>query len=119
MTEQPTTNGHDSAGRFVAGNPGGPGNPHASQVARLRSTMLEAVTDDDMRDVVAKLVELAKGGDVKAIQLLMDRTIGKPDSGPMVAVQHNVQRTDAERREAMLRIIHRIRAERAAAKEAS
>ena len=67
---------HTSGGKFAAGNPGGPGNPHGGQVARLRAAMLEAVSEDDMRAVVLKLVELAKGGDLKAIDLLL--TQGSP-----------------------------------------
>ena len=60
-------------------------------MARLRSVMLEAVTPDDMRAVVLKLVELAKGGDLKAIDLLLNRTLGKADGGPLLAVQMNQQ----------------------------
>ena len=68
----PSANGnHTSGGKFVAGNPGGPGNPHAGQVARLRSAMLEAVTPDDLRAVTRKLVEMAIGGDLKAVDLLL------------------------------------------------
>ena len=80
MIEAPSTNvanGHDTNGRFAAGNQFGRGNPHAAQVARLRSAMLAAVTEDDMRVVVGKLVELAKGGDVPAIGLLLNRVLGK------------------------------------------
>ena len=60
-------------------------------MARLRAAMLEAVSEDDMRAIVLKLVELAKGGDLKAIDLLLTRTLGKADSGPLVAVQMNQQ----------------------------
>ena len=82
---------HTAGGKFAAGNPGGPGNPHGGQVARLRAVMLEAVSEDDMRAVVLKLVELAKEGDLKAIDLLLTRTLGKADGGPLVAVQMNQQ----------------------------
>ena len=34
--------------------------------------------EDDLRQVVTKLVELAKGGDLAAIRELLDRTMGKP-----------------------------------------
>ena len=81
MTQAPSPNGpfdRNPGGRFVAGNPGGPGNPHAAQVARLRAEMLDAVTPDDMRAIVSRLVELAKGGDVRAIKEVFDRTLGKP-----------------------------------------
>ena len=80
MIEAPSTNvviGHDTNGRFAAGNTLGRGNPHAAQVARLRSAMLSAVSEDDVTAVVGKLVELAKGGDVPAIKLLFDRVLGK------------------------------------------
>ena len=80
MIEEPSTNviiGHDTNGRFASGNTLGRGNPHAAQVARLRSAMLSAVTEDDVKAVVGKLVALAKGGDVPAIKLLFDRVLGK------------------------------------------
>ncbi len=115
-----TANGlHTSNGKFATGNPGGPGNPHGGQVARLRAAMLEAVSEDDMRAVVLKLVEMAKGGDLKAIDLLLNRTLGKADSGPLVAVQMNQQSNgpgESPRRAAA--IVARIRAERLARGEA-
>ena len=79
MIETPSTNvviGHDTTGRFAAGNTLGRGNPHAAQTAKLRSAMLSAVTEDDVKAVVGKLVALAKGGDVAAIKLLFDRVHG-------------------------------------------
>ena len=78
MTDAPSPNGRDGRGRFAAGWKGGPGNPHAAQVARLRAEMLNAVTPDDMRAIVSRLVELAKGGDVRAIKEVLDRTLGRP-----------------------------------------
>ena len=80
---------HTPNGKFATGNPGGPGNPHGGQVARLRAAMLDVVGEDDMRAVVLKLVELAKGGDLRAIDLLLNRTLGKADGGPLVAIQMN------------------------------
>ena len=80
MIEAPSTNvviGHDTNGRFAAGNTLGRGNPHAAQVARLRSAMLASVSEDDMKATIGKLVEMAKGGDVAAIKLLFDRVLGK------------------------------------------
>lgn len=115
MTDDTSANGiHTSGGKFAAGNPGGPGNPHAGQVARLRSAMLEAVTLDDMRAVARKLVEMALQGDLKAVDLLLTRTLGKADSGPVVAVQMN-QEADGrgDFRERFKAISERIRAERA------
>ena len=81
MTQTPSPNGpfhRNPGGQFVAGNRGGPGNPHGAQVGRLRAALLEAVKPEDMTAIVARLVELAKGGDVRAIKEVFDRTLGKP-----------------------------------------
>jgi len=64
-------------GRFLPGNPGGPGNPRAAQVAELRRALLEAVTPDDVRGIVAGLVERAKHGDHHATLAVLDRLFGK------------------------------------------
>ena len=72
------SNGRGTNGRFAPGNPGGPGNPFVKRAAELRSVLHAAVTDDDLTAVMSKLVSLAKDGDIAAIKLLLDRTIGKP-----------------------------------------
>ena len=80
ITVAPSTNGANertAGGRFAPGNAGGPGNPHAQQTARLRAALLEAVSEDDLRDVVIKLVELAKAGSIPAIREPLDRSLGK------------------------------------------
>ena len=69
--------GRDTQGRFAKGNAGGPGNPHAQQVARLRSALLEGVTPKDLNKIVAKLVKMAKGGNVVAAKEVLDRCLGK------------------------------------------
>ena len=71
-------NGRDEHGRFAPGNVGGPGNPHAKQVGKLRSAMLAAVSDKEMKAVVKKLVELAKSGNVPAAREVLDRCLGRP-----------------------------------------
>jgi len=86
MTPLPNgDNGRDEHGRFTAGNAGGPGNPHAAQVGRLRSALLNAVTEDDMRDVVLALVRKAKDADVVAARVLFDRVLGKPIEADLIA----------------------------------
>ena len=77
-------NGRNALGRFAAGNPGGPGNPLGPQVARLRSALLRAVTEEDMRALIAKLLELAKGGNVQAIKEVLDRCLGKPQEADLI-----------------------------------
>ena len=72
-----STNGRDSGGRFAKGNPGGPGNPHARKVADIRRTLMETVTDNDLRQLVRTLVDKGKGGDVMAAREVLDRLLGK------------------------------------------
>ncbi len=80
MIEQSTngTNGRNSNGQFAKGNPGGPGNPYARHVARLRASLIEAVGDDGLKDIVQGMVTAAKGGDVAAAKLLLSYLLGKP-----------------------------------------
>jgi len=68
----------DDRGRFTQGNSGGPGNPHSLQVSRLRSALLNAVTEDDMREIIEALVAKAKEGSIAAARVLFNRTIGRP-----------------------------------------
>jgi len=72
------SNGRGTNGRFAKGNPGGPGNPRAKQVALVRSMLLDAVTEDDIRAIVQTLVQKAKDGDVAAARELLNRVFGKP-----------------------------------------
>ena len=84
---KPTRNGsdgRDERGRFALGNSGGPGNPHAKQTGKLRSAMLKAVTEKDMRAVVMKLVELAKSGNVPAAKEVLDRCLGRPVEADLI-----------------------------------
>lgn len=75
-------------GRFLPGNKLAPGgNPNAKRVAALRQALIEAVTPQDIDDVIRGLIKSAKGGrceecgrggDVIAARELMDRCLGKP-----------------------------------------
>jgi hypothetical protein len=79
-TTPPSTNGTKRGrgrdGRFVRGNPGGPGNPFAGKVAKLREAGWKAVKPTEVRKVFRKLLELALAGDVSAARLLLDRLLG-------------------------------------------
>jgi hypothetical protein len=77
----PPTDGSESRennGRFAKGNRGGTGNPFARQTARLRQAMLDAVSPEDMNDVICAMKKKAADGDVPAAKLLMSYCIGKP-----------------------------------------
>ena len=82
MSSSPSPNGRngprDAKGRFGVGNPGGPGNPYAKQVGRIRSLILETVTEEDLRAIVAGLVDRAKAGDMAAARELFNRLVGRP-----------------------------------------
>ena len=77
-------NGREATGRFAKGNAGGPGNPHARKVGQLRSAMLRTVSGKDMQPIVKKLVEEAKGGDVRAAKEVMDRCLGRPVEADLI-----------------------------------
>ncbi|MCC5821842.1 MAG: hypothetical protein LAT64_00985 [Phycisphaerales bacterium] len=78
MSESANGTGRTPGGRFTKGNPGGPGNPHAAKVAKLRAAILRAVTPEDIEGIVLAMVHRAKGGDMAAVRELLDRAIGKP-----------------------------------------
>ena len=119
MAEDPTTNGHDKAGRFTKGNGGGPGNPHVDRVGKLRAAMLAAVSEKAMKNVIKKLIELAESGDLKAIQLLFDRTLGKVSEAATTAVVAvDPVRTAADGTDRLLEIAERVRARRSPEMEA-
>ena len=77
-----TPEGHqvirDGEGRFVIGNPGGPGNPFARRVGELRRAMLAAVKEEDVADIIKALVARAKEGHVPAAKLVLSYLLGKP-----------------------------------------
>ena len=71
------------SGRFAPGNPGGPGNPHAATVAKLRAAILAAITPEDIEEIVRTMIKRAKGGDMVATKELLDRAIGRPTDGDL------------------------------------
>lgn len=71
------SSGRGPDGKFGAGNRFGRGAPLAARANKLRSALFAAVTEDDIRAIARKLIELAKGGDVQAIKELLDRLLGK------------------------------------------
>ena len=62
----------------MPGNPGGPGNPHAAAVGGWRKALADAITPEDISEVVAKLVTKAKTGQAWAVRELLDRCLGRP-----------------------------------------
>ena len=79
-------NGRDATDHFTTGNPGGPGNPFAPRVALMRRTMLEAVSDKDVREIVRALVDRAQQGEHDSVQILFNRLFVKPAAAPIQIV---------------------------------
>jgi hypothetical protein len=63
--------------RFLPGNRFGRGNPLAGHAAKIRAELLKAMKPADVREIIRKLILMAKTGDLAAIKELFDRTIGK------------------------------------------
>jgi hypothetical protein len=76
--EASRTSGRGPNGRFAKGNPGGPGNPFARQVAAFRQEFMAAVTGEDLAVIVRALIDKAKDGDCAAARLVLQYTLGKP-----------------------------------------
>jgi hypothetical protein len=74
----PKENFRDRRGRFVRGNPGGPGNPFNRQIAGFRRAICRAVTQRDLAELALSLLERAKRGDDGAAALLLSYTVGRP-----------------------------------------
>lgn len=80
---QTTADGRDGQSkRFGPGNKFGHGNPHARRQAALRAVLSDAVDEQRLRKVAAKLADLAEGGDLEAIKLLFAYLLGKPGPAP-------------------------------------
>src|SRR5262249_1328025 len=71
--------GRTARGRFAQGNAGGPGNPFARQLGRIRSALLGGLSDADMKSVAAKLVRMVVDeGNLDAARLRLSYTVGPP-----------------------------------------
>jgi len=68
----------DRNGRFTKGCRGGPGNPLGKRIAQLRTAIIEAVSEEDIRRIVQSLVRKAIEGDTHAAAILFERTVGRP-----------------------------------------
>lgn len=65
--------------------PGQSGNPAGRPKDKTPATLLRKAIADDMPDIIATLVNLAKGGDVAAAKVLLDRVCPplKPQAMPI------------------------------------
>jgi hypothetical protein len=101
MSDLPSThgsNGQDAGGRFRPGNRLGRGNPLAGRAAKIRAVLLKSLSASDAREIAAKLLEMAKGGDLAAIRELLDRTIGKPSQAELLERIESIELLVSERK---------------------
>lgn len=71
-------NGRDDSGRFAQGNKLAPGNPFHRRMAEMRQAMLDAVSPQDVQDVIRQVVVKARLGDLTAAKLVLGYVVGKP-----------------------------------------
>jgi hypothetical protein len=90
MTNDPTKNGDKSADtRFQPGNPGGPGRPAGS---RNKATLaLDQIAEEAGQDILTKMVEAAKGGDMRAAELVLQRIWPARKSRPIALTLPAIQ----------------------------
>ena len=74
--------GRDDQGRFAKGNPGGPGNPQARHATALRHAAQSAVSSDHMSALMRKALRMALEGNLQAMRIVFERTLGRPIEGP-------------------------------------
>ena len=98
----------DSKGRFLPGNPGGPGNPQARNVATWRGALAASVSADDVAEVTRKLLEAARAGEPWAVKEFFDRCLGKPHVQIDLTADVDTVRQYSERERAEAKRIARI-----------
>ena len=72
----------DAKGRFIKGNKAAEGHTkHPTLYRRLimADNFYWHVQPKDIGEITEKLIELAKGGDLAAIKLILERMLGRPD----------------------------------------
>ncbi len=102
--DEPFANGgngeaeRDGHGRFLPGNnaAAGRGNPHAARVNAWRTALADTVTEEDLAEVIGKLVQKAKAGERWAVCELLDRCLGKPVQPTVTAGEVEVCRIHLE-----------------------
>jgi hypothetical protein len=71
--------GRDGQGRFTKGNSFGQGRPRKEIERDYLIAMRNACSSDDVKEIFGKLVEQAKGGDLKAARFVVEQFVGLRD----------------------------------------
>lgn len=83
---EPRVDGRNPDGTFGQGNHFGVGSPLAGKVARLRAELFACCTPEEMREGVKALLAKFRRGDVAAAKLVLQYTLGQPESLDLLAV---------------------------------
>lgn len=94
----------DGQGRFIKGNKAGRGRPIGSRVDSLRRALLEAVSADDIIEIIRALIVRARGGDVGAAKMVLSYVLGNPTAFDIIERQglqtiEQVEKQDRNRQE--------------------
>lgn len=81
-------------GRFLPGNPGGPGSPLARRAVTMRRTLTDATTEADLLAIWRVLLDQAKGGDLPAIREVLNRLMGMPANSILLAKEEKPSDVD-------------------------
>ncbi len=107
----PIANGRETAadrapgGRFARGNPGGPGRPPGARHAALAA--LDAIGAEAAEAVLRRVAEDAKGGDLRAAEILL-RRLWPERKGRAVAVELPAVATGADLVPALASVVHAV-----------
>lgn len=87
-TPTPSQDKNPANGRFVKGNKAAKinGNEVQRKLHALRKMELSAISQKDVKQVIKKLIEIAKQGDIKAIKLFIERACGRMPQVSEIAV---------------------------------
>lgn len=72
----------------------------------LKESLMNAITPEDMQDVIEMLIRSARGGSIAAAKELLDRTLGKPTQEIIVEQQQDRSPDEVRTRLAALLMAH-------------
>lgn len=103
MPDPTVMNGRRQDGTFGPGNQAAAG--RTSRAAELRKAFAQSVSHEDIKAIAFALVEAAKGGDIAAAKLVLDRCCGRPSPDDETAEQ-------AQNANRVLDMLNLVKAER-------
>jgi hypothetical protein len=91
VTDGADKKGHDAQGRFLSGNPGGPGGARRRRSAELRRAAEEAVTPEHVQALIRKALRLGLEGNLAAMRLVFERVCGRTAEAPVESDPLSIQ----------------------------